>query len=193
MGSFLAQLPQLQQLQHLELHDVEAVEDVASAASYAALTTSSHLTTLRLIDCSISRGAAQHMFAAGRQLQQLQQLDIGASDTVHSHYASGVEGRQRMKNCSLVLGSGDLQRLVTCCPNLTQLALIWPAEDMSSAAVDLRLLLQLTRLTGLTFGGAHVDNQAAKQVLQRMTGEHCYHLTLHLRYLMSFALMRCLL
>jgi hypothetical protein len=190
MESFLAQLPKLQQLQHLELHDVQ---DEASAASYGALTSSSQLTALRMIDCSIPYGAAQHMFAAGRQLQQLQHLEVNASDAVHCQYALGTVERRVMQSHSLVLGPGNLQRLVTCCPRLTQLALIWPDNNASSAADDLGLLLQLTGLTGLTIGGAHVDTLAARHVLKHLTGEHGYYLTafklLHLRNLMSFALM----
>jgi hypothetical protein len=169
MESFLAQLFKLQNLQHLELHDVE---DVADAASYAALTASSSLTALRLIDCSIADGAAHHMFAAGRQLQQLQQLQVDASEYAHYEYALGSEEPEEMQSRSLVLGLGDLQRLVTCCPRLEQLALIWLDGEASSAADDMRLLLLLTGLTGLSVAGTQIGNRAASQALARLTGEH---------------------
>jgi hypothetical protein len=171
--SFLEQLPKLQQLQHLELHDV--VDEASAAASYAALTSSSQLTALQLTDCSIPYGAARHMFAAGRQLQQLQQLEINASYGNHYQYALGTERTEEMQSHSLVLGPGDLQRLISCCPRLKQLGLIWADEDARAATDDLRLLQQLTGLTGLTVGGAHVGNQAARHVLKRLTGEHGLH------------------
>lgn len=173
--SLLDSLPHLQHLEHLELHDMQ---HEVSDASLAGLTASSCLTTLRLIDCYMPNDAASYMFPAGRQLQQLQELQIEASDELFDEYADfpdplGADGE--MEGRSLSLGWGGLQLLTTCCPNLQQLSLIWPEEDDTSPALtvasnDLRLLLHLTRLTKLSVGGLEWDDSTAEGVLAKLTG-----------------------
>lgn len=95
------------------------------------------------------------MFPPGRQLQRLQHLQIEPSDEVFDDYVEGSQGPDTMQLQSLVLRRGDLQRLVACCPNLQELSLIWPKGSFNAGAAgnDVRLLLQLKRLTSLSVGG----------------------------------------
>jgi hypothetical protein len=164
-------LSQLQQLQRIEV--VAANEDaqpLPPAASYAALTASSHLTTLLLSDCCMQSVAARHMFAAGRRVPHLQQLEITPHELRLLGFSLTMYTVDEVRDYSLVLQPGYAAQLVACCPNLRSLSLLW--APMSADASSLQPLTLLTHLTSLRVGGDGWGNQAAIDVLSRMTGEH---------------------
>jgi hypothetical protein len=172
-------LPQLQHLQHLQL---EYLVHWPSPSSCASLTASSQLTALVLRECRLPAGAVQHMFAAGQQLQQLQQLEVVASTDAqcdvdiefNSDLQITIEHNARLlQPDSLNLGPGDLAKLASCCPGLRNLRLIWcdlPGPARGEAALEAAPLLQLTGLTALEVAGRYWNDQAAEKVLAHMTG-----------------------
>jgi hypothetical protein len=172
-------LPQLQHLQDLQL---EYLVHWPSPSSCASLTASSQMTALVLTECRLPAGAAQHMFAAGQQLQQLQHLEvIAAMDTRENErhqYNPDLQitiehNSALLRPDSLKLGPGDLSKLASCCPRLRDLSLIWcdvPGPGRGEAALEAAPLLQLTALTSLEVAGQYWNDQAAEKVLKHMTG-----------------------
>jgi hypothetical protein len=168
-------LPQLQNLQHLQLDRLVRWPSPTSCASLAA---SSQLTALILIECRLPAGAVQHLFAAGQQLQQVQQIKVVAADDyqedinhkrIEPDYKAGV-----LQESSLNLGPGDLAKLASCCPRLRDLSLIWcdlPGPSSGKDALEAAPLLQLTALTALQVAGRHWNDAVVESVLANMTGE----------------------
>jgi Leucine-rich repeat (LRR) protein len=175
-AALLAALPQLLQLQHIEVAYRLGVQH-AAASSFAALTASSHVTALTLQDCILPADAAQHMFPAGVQLQQLLQLlqlqVFPCCGRLQSLKASmpGIFQAQNdfvKRYCLALSSSSAVPWLVSCCPNLCELSTVW--LDSSSSSRDLQSLLQLTGLTKLGIAGSGWDDSAAEAVLARMLG-----------------------
>jgi hypothetical protein len=176
-------LPQLQHLQQLRL---QALRHWPSPSSCASLTASSELTGLVLMECRLPAGAVQHMFAAGQQLQQLQQIEVVASDMDQDDichlqqtltYIAGI-----LRPDSLNLGPGDLAKLASCCPRLRELSVVWcdlSGPEQDGAAVEAAPLLQLAALTKLGVAGRYWNDRVSEMVLARMTGgrnsSHCVH------------------
>jgi hypothetical protein len=170
LKTLLGGLSRLQQLQRLDVQANEVVEwpQLPPAASYAALTASSQLTALLLTDCSMQWDAAQHMFAAGRQLPHLQQLAVAPSAYTLREFSDGEYGQAALKGCSLRLQPGYAAQLAACCHNLQSLSLLWATSQTSAAS--LQPLTTLTRLTSLWVGGDGWSTAAAEAVLSRLTG-----------------------
>jgi hypothetical protein len=168
MPNTLAARQHLQQLRRLELREVS---NIASAADYAALTASSHLQALVLLDCDMAATAAEHIFAAGRSLPHLTELCISPDrfwPAMADLADAWLEHAADLRDCSLVVGPAVVGRLVACCPALHGLGTLVLEEGV--VASDLAPLLQLTALSWLDIGGPGCDN-AATQVLAAMTGE----------------------
>jgi hypothetical protein len=165
----------LPQLQHLHL---DCLVHWPSPSSCASLTASSQLTALLLMECRLPKGAVQHMFAAGQQLQQLQRIEAVASDVYQAdvnHQWSEPEYTARLlRRGSLIVGPGDLAKLASCCPRLRDLKMIWcdlPGPGSGEGTLEAAPLLQLTALTALQVAGRYWDDRAAEMVLAHMTGE----------------------
>lgn len=123
-ADFLGALQQLTLLQHLHLHDLGLASGAPrTPQQWSALTASTALTYLWLSEENSQPlpvdVVAQHMFAAGKQLPQLQVLAI--EQLWNSHH----------ERC---LGGQDLQRVISSCPSLVQLNVahtVREAADMS--------------------------------------------------------------
>jgi hypothetical protein len=168
MPNTLAALQHLQQLRRLELREVS---EIASAADYAALTASSQLQALELLDCGMAATAAEHMFAAGRSLPHLTELCVSPArfwPAMADLADAWLEHAADLRDCSLVVWPAVVRQMVACCPALHGLGTLVLEEGI--VASDLAPLLQLTALTWLDIGGPDCDN-AATQVLAAMTGE----------------------
>jgi hypothetical protein len=173
-------LPQLQSLQQLQL---EYLAHWPSPSNCASLTASSKLTALLLMECRLPAGAVQHMFAAGQQLQQLQRLEVIASEGTQEnvdHWACNDLQTSLEHNVSVLqpgslkLGPGDLAKLVSCCPRFCELKTIWcdlPGPARGEAAGEAAPLLQLTALTALQVAGRYWNDAVVESVLANMTGE----------------------
>jgi hypothetical protein len=175
-------LPQLQNLQHLQLEYLGYRGQWPSPSSCASLTASSQLTALVLVECRLPAGAAQHMFAAGQQLQQLQRLEVLASkgtQVLADHMAfpnlqNNLDNASLLQPRSLNLGAGDLAMLASCCPRLHDLKTIWcdlPGPARGDAAGEAAPLLQSTALTALQVAGQYWNDAVVERVLAHMTGE----------------------
>jgi hypothetical protein len=160
-------LPDLKQLQHVEL---SGFRHPLEAAGYAAVTASAQLTALIMTTWSPPPGAAQHMFAPGQKLTALQRLQIRVSDEyTRSLDCYGWERHHNwIRGTSWVLEPGVVGLLVTCCPELRDLSVVWAGADISGS--ELQQLLQLTALTRLSIGGEAWTDDTASSVLAQMTG-----------------------
>jgi hypothetical protein len=129
-------MAELSHIQLTHLHLIKTMEPVEEgnppASAYAALTASSKLQYLNIANCELPTGAWQHMYAAGRQLPQLQTLDIScvfqAASRAHAPYTGGTT-------------------LVSCCPGLTRLWLDDSSQSEVQHSTD--LLTSLQKLSGL--------------------------------------------
>ena len=131
-------------LQDLELA-LDGLDTVSTAPQrFAALTASTQLTRLAIypMDCiPLAKGAAQHMFPAGRQLPLLQELAI----------AQEVTGSGSARWC---LDGTDINGIATCCTGLRELNIAHCVESGVSVCVDSSLpapLAQYLRARGLLF------------------------------------------
>jgi hypothetical protein len=160
-------LPVLQHLKHVEL---SGCRHPLEAAGYAALTAGTQVTALIMTDWSPPPGAARHMFAPARQLPNLQRLQVRVSDEYeHGYSCYGCEWHGGwVQGTSWALESGDVGRLVACCPALRDLSVVWAGADISGS--ELKQLLQLTALTRLSVGGECWDNDTVSSTLAQMTG-----------------------
>jgi hypothetical protein len=114
------------------------------AAACAALTASPQLQSLTVIGADLPAGTWLHVFPAGRQLPQLQQLQLSL--------------------LSQQLSDHELSQLVTCCPGLTGLTLLMALP----LRADMQPLLQLPALQELEL--QHVHGKATLNVLAQLTG-----------------------
>jgi hypothetical protein len=168
LTNLLDGLSHLQQLQRLSVDADGDRRQFPPAASYAALTASSQLTALLLTNCSMHRDAAQHMFAAGRRMPQLQQLAIAPCDWTLHDFSGMLHDVRTLEGYSLILQRGSAARLVACCHNLRSLSLLWATPQVYAAS--LLPLTTLTRLTSLRVGGDGWGIVATGAVLSRLTG-----------------------
>jgi hypothetical protein len=173
-------LPQLQHLQQLQLI---CLVHWPSPSSYASLAASSQLKALVLEQCRLPAGAVQHMLAAGQKLQQLQRFEVVASEGNQAEVDHMIDpdlqtnleyNTSLLQQDSLNLGPGDLAKLASCCPRLSDLKTIWcdlPGPAMGDAAGGAAPLLQLTALTALQVAGQYWNDAVVEGVLANMTGE----------------------
>uniref|UniRef100_A0A383V902 F-box domain-containing protein n=1 Tax=Tetradesmus obliquus TaxID=3088 RepID=A0A383V902_TETOB len=131
----LSALQSMQQLQRLSLYSIKGqVPEDNAVHQYAALTASSQLTHLDLSwdDQVMAGGAAQYMFAEGKQLPLLQNLCFGM-DHWEGHSPQLFE-------------QGDLARLAAACPALQQLWVLPRMEPHTEEIASLVLLTSVTQL-----------------------------------------------
>ena len=172
-AQLLCELHQLQQLTWLALHGLQGTDAGPPAAAYTALTASSKLQRLDVSKCTVPAGVWQHVFPAGKQLPQLQ--DLRMSDvTFPAGPAAAPEGTRLVSCCPglqvLRLQRLQCQGLLTALQGLSSLTSLhlWPPADSTeewaeglcqlTGLRDLRLigaaeeglLLQLTKLRQLT-------------------------------------------
>jgi hypothetical protein len=101
----------------------------------------------------LAPGCGRYLFAAGRQLPQLNKLVLGVPynghPSSHDNYDIDIYA-QMVHSVPPSLGVGDVGRLVACCSALRSLwiaGLVQPGVDMSP-------LLHVTQLTQLCVGGS---------------------------------------
>jgi hypothetical protein len=128
VAQLLHHLQPLQQLTHLSMSgSLQAVEgSTPPASACAALTASSKLQHLDICRCILPADVWQHVFPAGRQLPNLQSLNISGIKQPSGSYAQTPEAT----------------RLVSCCPCLHSLRL-------GSRPCSAELLASLQGLSGL--------------------------------------------
>jgi hypothetical protein len=152
-------LQSMSQLQHLELQFSDDVYPLKGdeMLQYAALTASSQLMCFKLLDDNdgVAYGAAQHMFAEGKQLPQLKQLHMGKND---------LEWTETEEEPLKPFGEGDLARLAAACPALEQ---FWAIGAVQRAA-DISSLTKLTAVTELKMGGGEVDGRQLAAALTEL-------------------------
>jgi hypothetical protein len=148
LARLLSELQHVQQLTFLRSCDVSAEADAPPAAAFSALTASSKLQHLDISRCTLPAGVWQHLFPVGRQLPELQFLDI--SDVKQSRHgpAPAPEG-----SC-----------LVSCCPGLQQLGIM----QLQCSAERLSSLTGLSKLHTLCLA-AHTRVEGVEAVCQ-LTG-----------------------
>jgi cellulase/cellobiase CelA1 len=159
----------LPQLQHLQL---DCLVHWPSPSSCASLTASSQLTALLLMECRLPKGAVQHMFAAGQQLQCIEAVASDVYQVDVNHQWSEPQYTARLlRRGSLIVGPSDLAKLASCCPRLRDLKMIWcdlPGPGSGEGTLEAAPLLQLT---ALQVAGRYWDDRTAEKVLAHMTGE----------------------
>jgi hypothetical protein len=153
--TLLGALQSMQQLQFLRLYapSVQALQGEAMQ-EYAKLTASTQLTQIDLTydETILADGAAQYMFAEGKQLPHLKILHFGLDDYDGS-------------DLPLPIGKGDLARIAAACPSLEQL---W-AESGIQPTADLAELALLTSVTQLRVAGWDLDARELSAALTNMT------------------------
>jgi hypothetical protein len=152
-AALLAAIGGLRQLQHLELKgERDCLLRTGQPADCAALTASSQLTHLQVYGWEgqpLPCGAVQHMFPAGRQRSQLQQLVLRGLEE------SWSEGPY--------ITTADLHSIVSACPALRCLGI----TGVLAAGADVSALLQLpSTCASLLLGGSAVGDEAAAEVAQ---------------------------
>jgi hypothetical protein len=157
-AQLLSHIQPMQELTHLHLGNLWAVrEGSPPAAAYSALIASSKLQYLDISECRLPEGVLPHLFPAGRQLPNLQSLNI-AHVREHSEPATIPEG----------------SRLVSCCPRLQSLHL---GGVQGLNAVWLAPLQGLSGLHMLRFAGPCLTSDGW-QALCQLTGlrelDMCY-------------------
>jgi hypothetical protein len=157
-AALLDVLPKLTTLQDLGLH-VDDLDIISIALQrFSALTASSHLTKLFIVrdtGMSLPRGAVQHMFPPGRQMQSLQKLEImtltGNTDDTDDDEPQWC------------VDSADVLNIISACPQLQSLGI---ANNLQPDA-DLSVLLQLAEsCTSLYFGGAALKDATVPVLVQ---------------------------
>lgn len=141
-------LPKLKSLQELKLHHANLDTVSIAPQRFSALTASSHLTRLEVVgkcNAPIPQAAVQHMFPAGRQAPQLQQLVIKPS----------------RDGCCL--DSAGLAAIICTCPGLQHLDI----ADAVQPSADVSALLQLPQsCTYLSVGGEAFGDAAVPMIAQ---------------------------
>jgi hypothetical protein len=159
MEALLDVLADNTQLRHLQLEIGN--QNVASEGvvpikleQCSALTSSSHLTTLKLSGVQLPPACGKALFPAGRTLPHLTTLKLRGK-------AKGwwyCLNHQRPAGADAPLGpAGDIYSLVECCPNLVELDLAGSVQS----GVNMSGLRHLLRLTSLVVGGQGFDDGCA--------------------------------
>jgi hypothetical protein len=158
-AALLGVLPKLTNLQDLKLH-VEGLDTVSIAPEhFSALTASSHLKHLAIgqeVELPLPRGAVQHMFPPGRQMQFMQHLSIEAlyGDPEPDEWC---------------LDSADISCVASACPQLQELNI----NTCFQPGADVSALLQLpSSCTSLKVGGAGFTDEAVPVLLQLTQLKH---------------------
>lgn len=142
-------------------------DDQVTLEQFSALVASSQLQSLRLWCCvgpagdqgpcgPVPRGALQHMFPAGRQLQHLTELVIS------NNTGSAIPPPAAVH----VVNADDLVSVATCCPHLQRLELDSTLQPSTEAIPCLVQLQQQVQLRALVLGGTVVSNDAAPFLAQ---------------------------
>lgn len=118
----LSALQEMRQLMHLKLQSALHLVPI-SAAAYTALAPSSKLQYLDISANDFVQGMWQEFFKQGRQLRELQVLNIA-----RANFKSAYE------DSDLLLTAADAQRLVSCCPNLQCLSAYGTLRDADAVA-----------------------------------------------------------
>jgi hypothetical protein len=150
----LSLLQQLQQLTHLHLPDTlqDPWDGGAPAAAYSALTASSKLQHVDIREAWVADGVWQHMFPAGRQLPNLQELNVARTG---DFFLPAPEG-SRLVSCCPGLQCLDVQGLQDCAAllgplqGLSKLHTLHLAADAATSTTGLKALCRLKGLKELT-------------------------------------------
>jgi hypothetical protein len=168
-ASALAAIGQLTQLRVLEVVHFNKANNHTSLlhdapiSAMSALTTSSQLQRLH-VNCmkyssgsAVPDGAILHMFWPGH-LQQLVYLRMGPEK------ASVGDRCRGSGTCTGIVHEEDLECIVSCCPSLQSLHLMYSLK----AGDAIEALLQLRQCHSLSLGGAahEFDNKAAAVIAQ---------------------------
>jgi hypothetical protein len=103
-AQLLSELQHLQQLTFLDLQNsMRAAIGNPPAAAFSALTASSKLQYLSISACTLPAGIWQHMFPAGRQLPDLQELDIPGIWMPSCSFATAPHGSSLVRCLSRIL------------------------------------------------------------------------------------------
>jgi len=145
-AALLAAIGQQPQLTRLRLHPCR-VWSAPSAAAFSALTASSHLQHLELLQCDFPVGAWQHMFPPNKCLPELRHLCLRGDQ-----YAVGAQQ----------LSPADVQARASCCPALVSLGLGRQFPVSTAAPFG-----ALTALTSLWLHSSFQDNAP---MLAQLTG-----------------------
>jgi hypothetical protein len=152
-AALLHALPKLSCLEDLQLRSLGVGTVSIPLQRFSALTASSHLTRLvvqTLNAVPLPKGAVQHMFAAGRQMPQLQVCQLMADDS-----RPGAE-----PSC---IDSADPELISRGCPALRRLGVVGTVQP----SADLSGLLQLpASCTALSVSGAAFKDAAAATLAQ---------------------------
>jgi hypothetical protein len=136
VAQLLSNLQQLQQLTYISLwNSLGTGYAHPPGAAYSVLTASSQLQHLEISRCTLPAAAWQHIFPSGKQLPQLQHLDISSVSSAR------LEG----------------SRLVSCCPGLQSLCI----RGLQKSAGLLAPLQGLSGLHTLHFNGFDEENLGA--------------------------------
>jgi hypothetical protein len=154
-------LSKLKSLQDLKLQLVGLDVDNIPAQRFSALTASSQLTRLAVVekyDAPIAQAAAQHMFPAGGQALQLRELIINKQ---YSSMPDGLPPGFLPDGCCL--DSAGLAAIVSACPGLQHLDI----ADAVQPSADVSALLQLPQsCTHLGVGGEAFGDVAVPLIAQ---------------------------
>jgi hypothetical protein len=150
VSRLLWDLQGMQQLSHLRFGPSVFRDGNPPAAGFSALTASSKLQHLDISNCVLPTGVWQHVFPDGRQLLQVQWLDISwVTHTPDDSNSAAFEGN----------------RVVSCCPNLKYLNIL----ELQYGTEDLTPLQRLSRLQTLYIGTVLGGNEGLEAVCQ-LTG-----------------------
>jgi hypothetical protein len=162
-AALLPAIGSMHQLQHLALQGVDTLLQTDKPADCAALTASSQLTHLWICSSNwqpLTRAAVPHMFPAGRQLPQLQQLVLSGAE-------SDCEEALLSIGC---FTTANLHSIVSACPALRRLDI----SGVLAIGSDVSALLQLpSTCASLTLGGIslspHSVSEKAAGVVAQLT------------------------
>jgi hypothetical protein len=139
-GSFLSSLDRMLQLTSLFLERGSSFSWPPPGPAYSALTASSRLVRLQL--CNVDPGVAgaiwSYVFPSGRKRRRLQWF------------------RHLLPTGNTMWSEAELRRLITCCPKLSDLGVLWLQPGVHASQ-----LRKLTALTGLqVLQASHDFNQS---------------------------------
>jgi hypothetical protein len=171
VAELLSQLHDMTQRIHLDLGETLWDVDTSnhSATAFSALTASSKLQHLNVKYCLLPEGVWQHVFPAGRQLQNMQSVVL---DCVKVAVRGSIRGREPLDYRHVAPGSS----LVSCCPELQHL-------DMQFLHCSSELVSALpgqSRLTMLRMGAVDgVSGTEALEAICQLTGPRDLQLISH--------------
>jgi hypothetical protein len=162
----LSQLPALQQLTYLRFFCGKCEGPNPPAAVFSALTASSKLRHLDLNGCTLPAGVWQHVFPAGRQLPQLQSMDISAVTQPPARECAPAPEGTRLASCCPGLQFLNLQVLQYSAERLAPLQRLSMLHTLCVASSFARDVEAVTQLTGLRQLNLTVYSKAQGLLLQ---------------------------